>query len=39
VPETSSGEGSEAVEVYFIVRDADGSLKIQTYSTEVAGIG
>ena len=35
----SSGEGFEAVEVYLIVRDADGSLKIQTHSTEVAGIG
>lgn len=40
VSESSSSEGGfEAVEVYLIVADADGSLKIQTHSTEVAGIG
>jgi ketosteroid isomerase-like protein len=38
-PETSSTEGQDVVEIYLIVRDADGSLKIQTHSTEVAGIG
>ncbi len=34
----SSGEGFEAVEVFLVVQDEDGSLKIRTHSTEVAGI-